>query len=159
MSTHMKQVTKEEFEVLTRFHPGEIRYMVDTNKVIYRRKGAAVTVSRKATAPKKKRKSGRSVVAIKPGVGRGGNSTQRPKNAPMQLVTSSHEFKEGSLSVALYRLVKLKFERDPTKVIGRTDLVAEIVDTSIYAPNQVGPFVSDCVKRGILRYTGEQVRA
>jgi len=143
MATHMKQVTKEEFEILTRFHPGEIRYMVDTNKSIYRRKGAAVTVSRKATAPKAKRKSTAGVPRGKP-------------NRHVQLTTSRHEYKPGSLGEKVQRVVRIEMESDPTLVVGRSDLVNRVTVTckGRFTKAQINPIVSDLIKHGDLRYTG-----
>jgi len=144
MSTYLRQVTKEEYDILTRFHPGEIRYYVDVGVSKYRKRPAV----KKATT------RGPRVV----GASSNGDGRTLPKNSPMQLVTTAHQYKEGTLSLNLYRLVKLKFENDPTKVIGRTDLVNSIVHSSIYAANQVGPFVSDCLKKGVLRYSLVRVR-
>ena len=36
---YMRQVTKEEFEILTRFHPGEVRYYVDVGSATSRKRG------------------------------------------------------------------------------------------------------------------------
>lgn len=142
MATHMKQVTKEEYEVLTRFHPGEIRYLVDTNKSISRRKGAKVTVKRKAAAPK--------VKATKKIGGRGS------PNKHVQLTTNRYEYKPGSLGEKVQRIVRIELENDPTNVVGRSDLVNRATSScqGRFTKSQINPIVSDMIKHGDLRYTG-----
>jgi len=136
----LRQVSKEEFEILTRFHPGEIRYYVDVGKALNtRHKGASVSVKRKPV----KKKTAKKVIS-----GRVGKSL----NAPMLLGTHSPSFRENTKSESWWRLVRLQFHNDPTFVLGRTDLVKTIVDGSTYTTNQIGPFVSDCLKQGYLRY-------
>jgi len=151
MSRYMRQVSKEEFEILTRFHPGEIRYYVDVGKAINRTKGAKVAVTRKPKATKKKsaKKAKKKIVTV------GVNAKSgRVNNAPLQLGLHSPSFKANTKSESQWRLVKLQLHNDPTQVMGRTDLVNTIVTGSIYSNTQIGPFVSDCLKNGYLRYTG-----
>ena len=47
MSTYMRQVSKEQFEMLTIFHPGEVRYYVDIGTVVNKTRGARIDVRRK----------------------------------------------------------------------------------------------------------------
>lgn len=142
----LRQVSKEEFEILTRFHPGEIRFYVDVGKALNtRHKGAQVSVKRK---PVKKKASAKKVASKKVISGRAGKTL----NAPMILGTNSPSFRENTKSESWWRLVKLQFHNDPTHVLGRTDLVNTIVNGSTYTNNQIGPFVSDCLKNGYLRY-------
>jgi len=141
----MRQVTREDFEILTKYHTGEIRYYVDVDNALpSKRKATRVTVKRKYKARKKPVK--RIVtVGVNPKSG-------RTTNSPVQLGLTSPTFREGTKSQNWWRLVQLKFEKDPTKVIGRTELVNGIVDSSVYTKQQIGPFVSECLKAGILRY-------
>ena len=148
MSTKMRQVCKEEFEILTRFHPGEIRYYVDVGKALNtRHKGAKVSVTRKPVKKKVAKKGAKR--ASPQGInGRSG----KVNNAAMLLGTHAPSFRENSKSESWWRLVKLQFHNDPTFLIGRTDLVNTIVSGSPYTTQQIGPFVSDCIRRGFLRY-------
>lgn len=158
MSTKMRQVTREDFEVLTKYHPGEIRYYVDVDKALAsKRKPTRVTIKRptkkvaKKTAKKKpvQRNTGTAINAM----------SGRRNNAPLQLGLASPSFKANSKSESQWRLVKLQLHNDPTRVIGRTDLVSTIVSGSVYNATQIGPFVSDCLKKGYLRYKQETAAA
>jgi hypothetical protein len=141
----MRQVSKEEFEILTRFHPGEVRYYVDISNATKRTKGAKISVKRKPKASKKAKKR----VSPKAGINA---KSGRVNNAPLQLGLRSPSFKANTKSESQWRLVKLQLHNDPTMVVGRTDLVNTIVAGSVYTNTQIGPFVSDCLKQGYLRY-------
>jgi hypothetical protein len=148
----MRQVDKEEFEILTRFHPGEIRYYVDISKSVTRNRGAKINVKRQpagtngAAAPKKTSKQ------TKPRVPGGGRGT----NMPIRLTTTDHEFRDGTKYRVMHNCLKRTLENDPTKVMGRTEVVKSIMsDLPNYRPNQVNPFVTDCLKLGIIRYVGQ----
>lgn len=147
----MRQVDKEEFEILTRFHPGEIRYYVDISKSVSRNRGAKINIKRNAVgtngtaAPKAAKQS-------KPRVPGGGRGT----NMPIQLTTSDHQFRDGTKYRVMHNCLKRHMENDPTKVLGRTEVVKSILhDLPNYRPNQVNPFVTDCLKLGIIRYVGQ----
>jgi hypothetical protein len=133
----MRQVSRQDYEILTKYHPGEIRYYVDLQLATRKTTGTKVTVK-----PKRKKTNG--------------DARRRPKNSPVRLIKSNHEFTHGTLQHTLYFELNRVFKRDPTMCMGRTDLVKLLMKRSGKAENQVGPFVSDCMfKHGILKYQGE----
>lgn len=152
MSTKMRQVTKEEFEVLTKFHPGEVRYYVDVNKALAtRNKGARVNVRRKPikVAPKKR------------GKGKGGNQPHGGNRAnaslPIQLtVKSGTEMRPNTLQYTLYCDVTRVLNEDPTKVMVRSDLTKKLVarNPNLNKASQIVPTLSALITNGYLRYTG-----
>ncbi len=142
----LRQVTKEEFEIMTRFHPGEIRYYVDIGSSVTRNKGATIKVKAKPVSMKKAKKQ----------VNKGDNFRKNGSaNRPIQLTTTRVDYKPESISCRVQRLVKIQMEADPTKVMGRSDLVNVVARSSIFRKEQVNPVVSDLLMRGELRYMGE----
>lgn len=134
MSHNMRQVSKEEFEVLTRFHPGEVRYYVNMDQVVARKRG------------------GEQIVKLNSGKRR--FTSRIGTNNPVQLGLASSTFRDGTKAAKMWVVVRTAFEDDPTKVIGRTELVKRVAKDTAFIPANVGPFVSDCLKAGYLRYTG-----
>jgi len=135
--THMRQVTKDEFEVLTRFHPGEVRYYIDVAKALNRNKGAKISVKRKPVVAK-----------------------QYGRNAPkqhVQLTTKdTSDMRPESLRYIVYRASMRAFGSDPTKVMTRGELTTKLCRT---LPNRnkkshIVPTISGLIKSGYLRYTG-----
>jgi hypothetical protein len=169
MSKYLKQVTQEEFEILTRFHPGEVRFYVDTNTDITRRVGTKVRITNEPVKPRKRKSAKRAAAkpkakptwwdGVKPAASGLNPKSGRPTNSPVQLGLSSPSFKEGSKAQNFWRLILLQFKKDPTVVVGRTVLVDSVVKTSVYTKNQIGPFVSDCLKAGYLRYREDSAAA
>jgi hypothetical protein len=146
----LRQVSKEEFEILTRFHPGEVRYYVDIGRSVYRNKGASVKIKAKpirvtnGTGSKAGGSAGLKVVG-------GGRGT----NMPIQLTSIDKNFRPGTKYSVMHASLKRIMNNDPTKVEGRTNVVKRMLaDLPNYRPNQVNPFVTDCLKYGIIRYTG-----
>lgn len=145
MST-MTQVTQAEFEILTGFHPGEIRYYVDINSTVRRNKGARIAVRRppskgtvKPTAP------GKPLSFLNQG-----------KHVQLALNGAGREIKSGTKQYQVYSSIKRILENDPTNVMLRTDLTAA-VDKAL--PNTsknscIVPAITVLLKIGKLRYTG-----
>lgn len=152
MSTKMRQVSKEEFEVLTRFHPGEVRYYVDVDKALStRNKGARINVKREPVQKKAKRKPVKS--GLKPGAGaRAINGTGRTYNLPILYTGKDAGYvKEGSISKRIETEVKRLYEDDPLRVIGRADLAKMLMRNLGLSRGNVHPQVSDLLKRGTIR--------
>jgi len=145
MSTKMRQVSKEEFEVLTRFHPGEVRYYVDVNRALSTRsKGAKVNVKRKP------------IKRVGKQAAKGGNRANASKF--VQLTTkNAGAMRPNTLQYAIYCDATRVLKEDPTKVLKRNELTAKLVARN---PNndkdtQIVPTISALIKNGYLRYTGE----
>lgn len=152
MSTKMRQVSKEEFEVLTRFHPGEVRYYVDVGKALNtRHKGAKVNVKRKPIAKKIGKKAKRA--GPKPGKeGRAINGTGRGMNKPIIYTGKDAGYiLIGSVSKKVEAEVKRVYEGDATRVVGRSDLAKIVMRNTGLARGSVHPCISDLIKRGTLR--------
>ena len=134
--THMRQVTKDEFEVLTRFHPGEVRYYVDVAKALCRNKGT-------------------KVVSVKPAV-----QGIKGRRAPLQHVQLTTKGTNGMNANTLryrgYRAVARILNNDPTKVMTRRDLTAAFCKAlpNLNKKSQVVPTISGLIQTGQLRYTG-----
>jgi len=150
MMSKLRQVDKEEFEILTRFHPGEVRYYVDISKSVHRNKGASVKIKAKpirVTNGAGKKTGGTTGLKV---IGGG-----RGINMPIQLTTIERDFRAGTKYSVMHQSLKRVMENDPTKVAGRTNVVKSMLaDLPNYRPNQVNPFVTDCLKYGIIRYVG-----
>ena len=146
MSNKLRQVSKEEFEVLTRFHPGEVRYYVDVNKALNtRNKGAKVSVKRK---PIKR-------VPQAP-VGRGGNRANASRH--VQLTTKgAGEMRADTMQYVIYCDATRILNEDPTKVLKRNELTAALAkrQQNLNKASQLVPAISALIKTGYLRYTGE----
>lgn len=134
MSHNMRQVSKEEYEVLTRFHPGEVRYYVNMDQVSTRKRGNIKAAKLNGPTRIYTRRAG--------------------TNLPVQLGLASSSFRDGTKAEKMWGVIRTAFEDDPTMVLGRTDLVKQVAKVTIFDPVNVGPFVSDCLKAGYLRYTG-----
>ena len=139
----MKQVSREDFEVLSKYHPTEIRYYADTGTEITKRKPVRVTVKRKPT-----------VVATKSN--RGGN---RRANATkfVQLTTKSvGDMRPDSLQYRMYCDASRVLNEDPTKVLKRNELTDKLVKRhpKLNKKSHIVPAISGLIKRGFLRYTG-----
>ncbi len=143
----MRQVSREDYEVLTKYHTGEIRYYVELNSATRKKVGIKVKVTPrqvKAVVPKL------NVLGLKNQ--RGG----RPRNSPIRMIRTSFVFTKGTLQDHLYYYLIGIYKRDPTMTMGRSDLVELLMKRSNRAANQAGPFISDCIfKHGILKYQGE----
>ena len=143
----MRQVSREDYEVLTKYHTGEIRYYIELNSATRKRVGTKVKVTPRQMKPKVGLKS----LVINKRMGK-----RRPKNSPVRLIRTDFTFTNGTLQHTLYYDLKVIFRRDPTMIMGRTDLVNLLMNRSHKEANQVGPFISDCIfKHGILKYQGE----
>lgn len=150
MSRKMTKVSKEEFEQLTKFFPGEIRYYVDMPSHIRRRKGARVTVKRKpaspddvkATAGKRRRQSTSAI-----------NGTGRGTNLPIifkggESAYGDKSIKGRKVEVAVHSI----FNGDPTKVLGKVELINKVVAMTTLHRSSVAPAVSFLIKKGVLAH-------
>lgn len=144
----MRQVTKEEFEILTRFHPGEIRYYVDIGRATNRTKGAKVNVKRKPQTRKKKasKKKSAKKSGVVNGTGHGLNQPVRYTGKEAGYMTSS------TISIEVEKQVKEVFAGDPTRIIGRSDLTKIIDKRSDLSMEQINPVISDLLSRGVIAY-------
>lgn len=145
MST-MTQVTQAEFEVLTGFHPGEIRYYVDINSTVRRNKGARVAVRRhpsKVTA--KPTHTGKPLSLLNQG-----------KHVQLALNGAGRDIKSGTKQYQVYMSITRILENDPTKVMLRTDLTAAVQKSlpNISKNSCIVPAITVLLKIGKLRYTG-----
>lgn len=135
----MKQVPREDFEVLTKYHPGEVRYYVDTAIAIAKNKGARVSVRRAPVSvishPKRTRTHGKHV----------------------QLGTQGIEPKVGTKSYVVYAAVRKTLEQDPTKVMTRIELTQAVTKAlPMHSKKSViTPAITTMIRQGVLRYTGE----
>ena len=142
----MKQVSKEDFEVLSKYHPAEIRYYADTGTEVTRRKPTRVTVKRDRKPIKRVGKQ----------AAKGGNRANASKF--VQLTTkNAGAMRPNTLQYAIYCDATRVLKEDPTKVLKRNELTAKLVARN---PNndkdtQIVPTISALIKNGYLRYTGE----
>lgn len=138
MSTYMRQVTAEEFEVLTRFHPGEVRYYVDTSKPLNRKQGAKVTVK------KASRVSTNTLTG------------QAAAGQHVQLTTKEMKSSPGTLKYKVYRTAVNILQSDPTQVLLRSELTDKLAAALPHCDkkSQVVPTISGMIKTGELRYVG-----
>lgn len=130
----MRQVSKKEFEILKKFHPAEIRYYVDIRKAKYEKE----TYRGKAVKKSKARKSL--------------NGTGKGHNRPVMMIRPSHKWSEFSRASKMQVLLNHQYEGRPLAPIGRTDLLNAMTEGGEFGKNQAGPFISDCLKHGILQY-------
>lgn len=144
MSTNMRQVTKEQFEMLTIFHPGEVRYYVDINTVVNKNRGARVNVKRKP------RKSGKSK-------SKGSAQSGVTKNQFVQVTTKgASNMRADSIQYNVYCAATRILANDPTKVMKRRELVKQLVKAlpQYNKVSQITPSVTALIRLGNLRYTG-----
>lgn len=148
MSNKLRQVSKEEFEVLTRFHPGEVRYYVDVNKALNtRNKGAKVNVRRKPI---------KRVPQAQAPVGHGGNRANASRH--VQLTTKgAGSMNAGTIQYKVYCTASRALNEDPTKVLTRSELTAALAKRlpELNRKSQIVPSISALIRIGNLRYTGE----
>jgi len=137
----MKQVPREDFEILTKYHPGEIRYYVDTKTSIAKNRGAKVTVRRKPI----KNKTNSS------------KTSHSNRGLHVQLgVAGTGNMSTSSVQYNVYCAASRVLAEDPTKVMLRTDLTKKLesVLPSYSKISQIVPSISSLIKSGRLRYTG-----
>lgn len=149
MSTKMKQVTQQDFEVLTKYHPGEVRYYVDTSvELRYKHKGARVNVRREPVAKKASKKAIKKVTKK-----RAINGTGKGTNKPVLLTGVKSKFgATAKIGNAVETAVRSIYERDPTQVVGRHDLTDMVVRKTGLKIMQVSPVISDLISNHVLRY-------
>jgi len=148
--SYMKQVPREDFECLTKYHPGEIRYYVDTGIAIAKNRGAKVNVRRKPRSQA------------------GANGTTRnpqsgvAKNQFVQVtVKGAGNMHTDSIQYNVYATATRILANDPTKVMKRRLLVKELVKAlpQYHKVSQITPSVTALIRLGHLRYTGAQAVA
>ena len=147
----MRQVNKEEFEVLTRFHPGEVRYYVDISKAVNRNKGARVNVKRKPMVNRKP-KTPIKAVGFKLSHSNSGRFVQLTVNG-----AASGDMQTGTKQYKVYSTVTRLLESDPTKVIKRTELTSKLVDElPQFSKNSViVPAITALLRLKRIRYVGQ----
>jgi hypothetical protein len=142
VAKYMRQVSKDEYEVLTRFHPGEIRYYVDIDRATKRKQGNPVKIgrSRSLTKPAPKR-----VVH------------QRGRSKFVQLTAKgSNGMRPDSLMQKTYNSIRDILQSDPTQVVTRRSLTDSLAaaNPSMSRISQIVPTVSGLISRDYLRYSG-----
>jgi len=139
----MKQVTREDFEVLSKYHPTEIRYFADTGVEINKRKPVRVIVRRP------------------PASTNGAKSPQAgiPKNRHVQLTTKgAGNMSPSTLKYKVFTATCRIMQKDPTKVMTRPELTDALVKAlpNLDKKSNIVPSVSSLIKSGNLRYVGEE---
>jgi hypothetical protein len=125
----MKQVTREEFEVLKNYVPCEVRYYVTANQIPTKTNGSGIKLGKYHPA-----------------------GTQ---NARVQMTNSQYSYKAGSISEKVQFAIWDILGKDPTRIIGRKDLVTQIVRKTGMKKVRVSPPVTDMLANGSLRYVGK----
>ena len=146
MAKYMRQVSKDEYEVLTRFHPGEVRYYVDIDRATKRKQGNPVKIGRTKARKVPSQRRGAHV---------------RGKSQFVQLTSKgANGMRRDSLMYTTYSTITRILGSDPTKVITRRALTDQL---AVECPgmsriSQIVPTVSGLIGRGYLRYTGESAK-
>ena len=137
----MKQVPRDDFEILTKYHPGEVRYYVDTAISIAKNRGARVSIRREPKA----------VI----------NGDKKPVTRNygkyVQLGIGIYVPKLGTKAHMVLHAVKAILEKDPTKVMLRPELTKAV---AVRLPQHdkksvIVPALTVLIREGTLRYTGE----
>ena len=150
MSNRMRQVTREEYEVLTRFHPGEIRYYVDFDRVTSRRTvGTKVKVRRGGA-----RNTRKSLKTLSTGKKR----KVVPQNSPVRLTTQRLDIEPNTTLDDVYEGVKTALNNDPTAVMGRSDLCARVTNIVPHDRQRVNWAVKAIMERGGIEYQDPKLR-
>lgn len=139
------QVPKEDFEVLSKYFPGEIRYYIDKSEPLsHRRKATRVTVKRKYKSKKKDKAAAPMERAI--------NGTGVGHNKPIRYTGSDAGYQViGSISKKVEATVGKLYSGDPTRVFGQSDLINLVVREANLTKANVAPVISDLLKRDVLR--------
>jgi len=140
--SYMKQVPREDFEILTKYHPGEIRYYVDTSNTVKKNKGARVKVKRN---PKKK-------------IVRKTSHSNRGRFVQLAVPNGQGNMMQGTKQYLVYSTVTRILENDPTKVLSRKELTDKTCAALPAHSKQsvIVPSISALLKLNRLRYTGDQ---
>ena len=119
----MRQVTKEEYDVLKKFHPHETRYYVDLNGVkVKRKKCTRSSPARIVTGDK----------LLEPYTI---NETQNP-------------FRAGTKSYKVLRCVMNEFRKVKCKPMTRDSLVAKVAMCAGFKTDTVQPIMSKLLRDG-----------
>lgn len=117
----LKQVTKEEFDVLKKYFNAEVRYFVDF--------------------PVKSNGSTHKTPATGKGV-----------NRRVRLTTRAPILADGTIVKRVYDGVVKVLDKDPTRLIGRHDLVVQVRRTTNMKQTQIDPAISSLLEKGLLDY-------
>ena len=115
----LKQVTKEEFDVLSKYFNAEVRYFVDF--------------------PVKSNGSTHKTPA-------------KGVNRRVRLTTRAPILADGTIVKRVYDGVVEVLDKDPTRLIGRHDLVVQVRRTTNMKKTQIDPAISSLLERGLLAY-------
>ena len=125
----MQQVSKEDFDILKKYHPGEVRYYIDLNGPICRRQKAVVQRSQ-----------------------RKGNKVNRR----VQLTTKSHIWMhKNCLEQRSYDAIRQILDNDPTLIIGRNDLANQVKRKATMGKLQATQTIGELLEKGLLRYVDD----
>ena len=159
----MRQVSQEEYGILTRFHPGEVRYYVDIDKATSRTKGEKVVkTTRKTKVPVAADGSTTNVTAkavtkkTVPAI-----FSRRGYSQHVQLTTKdAGSMRPESILCKVYTSCVSIFNADPTVVLTRKALTEKLLaaNPSMTKLSQIVPSISGLIAKGNLRYTGTSVK-
>ena len=137
----MTQVTKEDFEVLTKFHSGEIRYFIDFSSKVHARKPTRVTVKRNPGVKRRNRPSHF-------------NARERAR-IPLRLGKLPNGITGARLKQVAEETVKI-FRAHSSMTMRRDDLTKALMDSLDLGQPQISPRISDLIKGGYLEVVADE---
>ena len=135
MNHKWKQVAESDFQTLSKYHNGEVRYYIDFNSTHRKTAGTPSKKTRGSRHPKVK--------------GSGGI------NKMMALDTSGKEFTAGTKLEKMAAAVVKIFGGNPAFSYPRSTVVRCLMRDTGFGANQVQPGVTDLLKYGHLKYVDD----
>jgi len=120
----MKEVSKKDYAVLSKYHKGEIKYFIHLTET-------------RPTKPTKLKT----------------HSSSLPSNRLVQLTLKRPKYRAGTSIERSYGAVKDILKHDPTRMIGRADLVKRAKARYRLKTHEIQPAVSTLLKDGLLAYS------
>jgi hypothetical protein len=136
-----KQVAQSDFETLTKYHNGEIRYYVDFNSA--HRKSTGITA---ATRPKR---------AYKSRANRHPKVVGQASKSLLALDTNGKEFGEDTNIAKMATAVVKIFGSNASYRYPRDTVVRSLMRETGFGVHQVQPGITDLLKYGHLKYVGD----
>ena len=121
----MKQVSKEDFDILKKYHPGEVRYYIDLNGAAQRRKRPARTSHGKLN--RRIQLTTKSYTWMKP----------------------------DCLEARAYDAICKILDKDPTRIIGRVDLSHQVTRKTKMTKLQAGQTIGELLDKGLMRHVDD----
>lgn len=143
--SNMRQVSKEQYEMLTIFHPGEVRYYVDIGIVTHRKRGASAR-NGKPTTKHVSGHAGTSVV-------KHGGSHKRGQYVQLG-VAGAGNMRPETVQYKVYCAATRILAEDPTKVMLRPNLTSALVMDlpDMDKVQQIVPAITTLIQTNRLRY-------